>query len=141
VTTWTSLGLLYLYHDDAELANEALYRAQTLDPDYHLAWIGQGLVATKNGHFTDSRVLFEHAASLVADSVSQYDYVILYRHLTFLSQKQTSNTRVESSSTIPMANLAVNLTFSQLSLFLVVTVNCALTMHRLYIYMGSSQNA
>jgi superkiller protein 3 len=67
--TWTSLGLLYLYHDDLDLANEAFYRAQTLDPDYHLAWVGQGLVATKNGHFADSRILFEHAISLTSNAV------------------------------------------------------------------------
>ncbi|KZV61771.1 TPR-like protein [Peniophora sp. CONT] len=67
VQTWASLGLLYLHHGDTPLANEAFYRAQTLDPDYALAWVGQGLVATQNGHFADSRVLFEHAVSLTAD--------------------------------------------------------------------------
>ncbi|KAI0322400.1 TPR-like protein [Amylostereum chailletii] len=67
VVTWTSLGLLYLFHGDPELANETFYRAQILDPDYHLAWVGQGLVATRNGHFADSRALFEHAVSLTAD--------------------------------------------------------------------------
>ncbi|KAF8513017.1 TPR-like protein [Hysterangium stoloniferum] len=65
--TWTNLGLLYLFHGDLELANEALYRAQTLDPDYVLAWIGQGLVATMNGHHTDSHALFEHAVNISAE--------------------------------------------------------------------------
>jgi superkiller protein 3 len=69
--TWTNLGLLYLYHDDLQLANEALYRAQTLDPDYTVAWAGQGLVATANGHDTDARAMFEHAAGLTADVVSR----------------------------------------------------------------------
>jgi superkiller protein 3 len=58
--TWTHLGLLYLYHSDLELANEALYKAQTLDPDYTLAWVGQGLVASRNGHDADAISLFEH---------------------------------------------------------------------------------
>ncbi|TFY67241.1 hypothetical protein EVJ58_g1753 [Rhodofomes roseus] len=62
--TWTSLGLFYLHHDDAELANEAFYKAQTLDPDYALAWVGQGLVATMNGHTQEARALFEHATGL-----------------------------------------------------------------------------
>lgn len=70
VQTWASLGLLYLHHGDTQLANEAFYRAQTLDPDYALAWVGQGLVATQNGHIADSRVLFEHAVSLTAEVVS-----------------------------------------------------------------------
>jgi len=64
------LGLLYLFHDDNELANEALFRAQTLDPDYMLAWVGQGLVATKNGHQNDSYTLFSHAITTAADVVS-----------------------------------------------------------------------
>ncbi|GBE81379.1 Superkiller protein [Sparassis crispa] len=64
--TWTNLGLFYLYHDDAELANEAFYKAQTLDPDYAPAWVGQGLVATANGHDADARALFEHAVGLTA---------------------------------------------------------------------------
>ena len=68
--TWTNLGLLYLFHDDLELANEALYRAQSLDPDHTVAWAGQGLVATANGHDTDARAMFEHAVGLTADVVS-----------------------------------------------------------------------
>ncbi|KAG6829553.1 hypothetical protein H0H92_004222 [Tricholoma furcatifolium] len=61
---WTSLGLLYLHHDDVELANEALYRAQTLDPDYAVAWIGQALVAMRNGHEVEAAAMFEHAIGL-----------------------------------------------------------------------------
>jgi superkiller protein 3 len=53
-----------------ELANEALYRAQTLDPDYAVAWAGQGLIATTNGRDNDARAMFEHAVSLTADVVS-----------------------------------------------------------------------
>lgn len=67
VVTWTSLGFLYLHYEDHELANEAFFRAQTLDPDFTLAWVGQGLVATLNGHDSDARNLFEHAVSLAAD--------------------------------------------------------------------------
>ncbi|KAG5653623.1 hypothetical protein H0H81_011849 [Sphagnurus paluster] len=64
VSTWTNLGLLYLYHDDIELANEVLYRSQTLDPDYALAWIGQALVATANGHHAEATAMFEHVVGL-----------------------------------------------------------------------------
>ncbi|CDO72766.1 hypothetical protein BN946_scf184994.g19 [Trametes cinnabarina] len=64
--TWTNLGLFYLHHEDRQLANEAFYKAQTLDPDYALAWIGQGLVATLNGHDREARALFEHATTLSA---------------------------------------------------------------------------
>ncbi|OBZ66566.1 Superkiller protein 3 [Grifola frondosa] len=70
--SWTNLGLLYLHNDDAELANEAFYRAQTLDPDYALAWVGQALVATVNGHELEASALFEHAVGLTA-SVPEAD--------------------------------------------------------------------
>lgn len=67
---WTNLGLLYLHNNDSELANEAFYRAQTLDPDYTPAWVGQGMVATLNGHDEDASALFEHAIGLTADLAS-----------------------------------------------------------------------
>ncbi|KAI0268796.1 TPR-like protein [Gloeopeniophorella convolvens] len=67
VDVWTSFGLLCLYHNDTELANEAFLKAQTLDPDHTMAWVGQALVATRNGHHSDSRTLLEHAVSLSAD--------------------------------------------------------------------------
>ena len=86
MVTWTNLGLLYLYHDDLQLANEALYRAQTLDPDYTVAWAGQGLVATANGHDTEARAMFEHAVGLTADVVSLTGSLRLpHLHLCFSS--------------------------------------------------------
>ncbi|RDB24954.1 Superkiller protein 3 [Hypsizygus marmoreus] len=64
---WTNLGLLYLYHNDFELANESLYRAQTLDPDYAIAWIGQALVATENGHDVEAMAMLEHVVGLTSN--------------------------------------------------------------------------
>ncbi|EIN11575.1 superkiller protein 3 SKI3 [Punctularia strigosozonata HHB-11173 SS5] len=84
--TWTHLGLLYLYHGDAELANEALYRAQTLDPDYTLAWVGQGLVATANGHDTDARALFEHINNSLTPTVVAADLEYASRTFELLSR-------------------------------------------------------
>ncbi|KAF9484467.1 TPR-like protein [Pholiota conissans] len=71
--TWVKLGLLYAYHGDVELANEALYRAQVLDPDNTLAWVGQFLIAMANGHETDATLLLEHAVGL-PNPVSEADY-------------------------------------------------------------------
>ena len=92
VKLWTSLGYLYLHNDDVELANEAFYRAQTLDPDYTLAWVGQGLVATMNGNEEDASALFEHAVSLTADLVS-YQLLFARTNLTYsiCSLKRTSS--------------------------------------------------
>jgi superkiller protein 3 len=69
VATWTNLGLLYLHHGDVELANEAFRRAQTLDPDYTLAWVGQGLIAAAQNQDREARTLFEHAVGLPTDVV------------------------------------------------------------------------
>jgi Tfp pilus assembly protein PilF len=68
--TWTNLGLLYFHHSDLELANEALSRAQTLDPDYTLAWVGQSLVATAYGDEVEAKARLEHAVGLAAVVVS-----------------------------------------------------------------------
>ena len=71
VDVWTSFGFLCFYHDDLDLASDAFLKAQTLDPDHTLAWVGQALLATRNGHHTESRMLFGHAVSLSAEVVSQ----------------------------------------------------------------------
>jgi superkiller protein 3 len=64
VATWANLGLLYLHHQDLELANQAFLRAQVLDPNYPLAWLGQGLVASAHGHELDAEHIFEHIVGL-----------------------------------------------------------------------------
>ncbi|KAK0232722.1 TPR-like protein [Armillaria fumosa] len=95
--TWTNLGLLYLYHNDVELANEALYRAQTLEPDYTLAWVGQALVATANGHESDAKALLEHAVGL-ASSVPAAD-------LEFSARSFALNKISTSESLLPSLSL------------------------------------
>ena len=64
-STWVNLGLLYFHHEDVELAHEAFYRAQVLDPDNSAAWVGQFLLARANGDHGDVTRLLEHAVSLV----------------------------------------------------------------------------
>lgn len=80
VDIWTSFGFLCFYHDDLELASEAFLKAQTLDPDHTMVWVGQALIATRNGHHADSRMLFEHAVSLSAD-VPEADIAFSRREL------------------------------------------------------------
>jgi superkiller protein 3 len=70
--TWVSLGLLYFYHGDLELANEAMHRAQVLDPDNTSAWVGQFLIALANGHEADAQLLLQHAVGLTNPIVSKY---------------------------------------------------------------------
>ena len=59
--TWTDLGALYLTLDDFELAHEAFSKAQSTDPDYVNAWVGEGLVALQLGDAHEARSHFEHA--------------------------------------------------------------------------------
>ncbi|KAF7375997.1 Antiviral protein [Mycena sanguinolenta] len=83
-TTWTNLGLLYLHEKDLELANQALFRAQTLDPECTVAWVGQALVATANGHHSDSITLLEHAVTL-ASAIPEADLEFASRTFTRLT--------------------------------------------------------
>ena len=66
---WTNLGTLYLIQNDIQLANDAYTRAQSSDPDYAQAWLGQGLLAMRTGEVNEARILFTHAFE-IADSSS-----------------------------------------------------------------------
>ena len=59
--TWTNLGALYLANNDTQLAHQAFTHAQSADPEYADAWIGQGLLATLHGESKEARGLFMHA--------------------------------------------------------------------------------
>jgi superkiller protein 3 len=66
---WTNLGTLYLLQNDHMLANEAFTRAQSSDPDFANAWIGQGLLALLiTGDTTEANLLFTHAMEISASS-------------------------------------------------------------------------
>ncbi|KAK4690960.1 superkiller protein 3, partial [Lecanoromycetidae sp. Uapishka_2] len=66
---WTNLGTLYLIQEDYQLASEAFNRAQSCDPDYAQAWLGQGLLANRLAESKEARGLFTHAFE-IADSSS-----------------------------------------------------------------------
>lgn len=65
---WTNLGTLYTMQNDLELANEAFSRAQSADPEYALAWAGQGIVASLYGYRNQALELFEHAFEISESS-------------------------------------------------------------------------
>ena len=64
---WANLGAFYLLQDERQLANEAFTRAQSTDPDYAQAWLGQGLLAARLSDDLEARQLFTHAYE-IADS-------------------------------------------------------------------------
>jgi superkiller protein 3 len=69
VVFWSNLGLLYLFNNDLELAQETFRRVQTLDPDYAIAWIGQAVIASASGHPESAFALLEHAITLASPAV------------------------------------------------------------------------
>ena len=97
--TWVSLGLLYFHHGDIELANEALYRAQVLDPDNTGAWVGQFLVARANNNQADATLLLEHAVGLSKPVVGILILNLFHQGLTsvFPRLRQTTSSHSEYS--------------------------------------------
>ncbi|PSR79861.1 hypothetical protein BD289DRAFT_374958 [Coniella lustricola] len=72
---WTNLGTLSLLQNDLQVANEAFTRAQSTDPDYAPAWLGQGFVALLAHKDTakaveEARSLFTHAMDVSEASSS-----------------------------------------------------------------------
>ncbi|KAL8809585.1 MAG: hypothetical protein Q9223_004523 [Gallowayella weberi] len=68
---WTNLGVFYLREGDSQLANDALVRAQSIDPDHAQAWLGQGLLAGQLGEHAEARNLFAHAFEIANASATQ----------------------------------------------------------------------
>lgn len=66
---WGNLGTFYLLQNDFQLANDAFARAQSADPTYAYAWLGQGLLAHLLGEATEAQNLYAHAFE-IADSAS-----------------------------------------------------------------------
>ncbi|KAL6705328.1 Superkiller protein 3 [Coniothyrium glycines] len=88
VHTWTNLGALYLLQSDYELSHVAFSRAQSQDPDYSLAWVGEGIVALLTGDANEALSHFTHAFELAESSlllpkrqyaVSAFDFLISSR--------------------------------------------------------------
>lgn len=82
---WTNLGVLYLLQNDNELAHQAFGRAQSTDPDYAHAWLGEGLIALLVGntqealnHFTHAFEISDSASFIVKRqySVSSFDHLM-----------------------------------------------------------------
>ncbi|GME51107.1 Antiviral protein [Neofusicoccum parvum] len=85
VKAWVNLGTLCLLQNDYELAHTAFARAQSTDPDYAQAWLGEGLIALLWGDAKEALSHFTHAfeisdaASLVVKrqyAVSTFDHLL-----------------------------------------------------------------
>lgn len=87
--TWTNLGTLYLLQDDYELAHTAFGRAQSTDPEYANAWVGEGLIAMLTGDAREALAHFTHAVEITDASsriakglyvTSAFDSLLSTRH-------------------------------------------------------------
>ncbi|RHZ76177.1 hypothetical protein Glove_202g69 [Diversispora epigaea] len=86
--SWTNLGFLYLFNSDLELSSKAFSTAQSLDPDYVLAWVGQAYAANLYGG-NEAAELFEHAYDISGGGyVLEADYG--FAHQIYLKFKKSS---------------------------------------------------
>jgi superkiller protein 3 len=85
VRAWTNLGTLYLLQNDQELAHVAFARAQSTDPEFALAWVGEGIIALLFGDSKEALSHFTHAFELSDSSslltkrqyaISTFDYLV-----------------------------------------------------------------
>ncbi|RIA96123.1 hypothetical protein C1645_815807 [Glomus cerebriforme] len=91
---WTNLGLLYLLHSDLELSNQAFSKAQSLDPDYVPAWVGQAYVANLWGS-NEAVELFEHSYEISGGGyILEADYG--FASQAFIRYKKSSKLRQTS---------------------------------------------
>ncbi|KAI8921089.1 hypothetical protein DFJ77DRAFT_545666 [Powellomyces hirtus] len=84
---WTNLGFLYLREKDLDLAQQAFSRAQFVDPEWGLGWLGHGLVAEGSGK--DALEYFEQAFDLGTHIALEINYAYpraLHRHAVVSGQ-------------------------------------------------------
>ncbi|CAO1635800.1 unnamed protein product [Jaminaea pallidilutea] len=70
---WCNLGLLYLKHQNTELAAQCFVQAQTLDPEHPVAWFGQALLASHYGDHLSAKTLCAHAVEVSGGALLDAD--------------------------------------------------------------------
>lgn len=100
---WTNLGALYLAQKDQQLANAAFSRAQSADPDYAQAWLGQGILADQLGETEEAFTLFTHAFESTASSST----LIKQKYAVSAFDNLLSRTRILTAGSILQPRLAL----------------------------------
>ncbi|KNF03722.1 hypothetical protein PSTG_03244 [Puccinia striiformis f. sp. tritici PST-78] len=94
---WTNLGFFYVTHSDLELANEAFERAQLIEPDWSLSWMGRALIASLSDQQDKAGELVEHAYSLSLGSITTIESCYATVALkTFTNDAQKSSQHTNS---------------------------------------------
>lgn len=100
---WTNLGALYLAQKDQQLANAAFSRAQSADPDYAQAWLGQGILADQLGETEEAYILFTHAFESTASSST----LIKQSYAVSAFDKILSRSRILTAGSVLQPRLAL----------------------------------
>lgn len=88
---WANLGTFYLMQGDHDLANHAFTRAQSADPGYAHAWVGQGILAHRFEDFGEFHGLCAHAFAIAESSstiVKQQYTISAFDHIMSLSSPE-----------------------------------------------------
>jgi superkiller protein 3 len=134
---WTNTGAFYMIHNDYELANEAFTRAQSADPDYAYAWLGQGLLAKMVGDSHEARGLFTHAfdiSNASSKSVKRQYILSIFDYVA-----QASSKAVEMASLVQPL-FALHQLHSQAPLDVVFNHLAALFAERIGDFEGSKES-
>ncbi|PLW51233.1 hypothetical protein PCASD_01010 [Puccinia coronata f. sp. avenae] len=99
---WTNLGFFYVIHSDLDLANEAFERAQLVDPDWALLWMGKALIASLNGHQQKAGKLVEHAYTLSLGSITTIESCYATVVLKTFTDEATKSSQHTSTLIAPM---------------------------------------
>ncbi|KAI3154045.1 hypothetical protein CBS147325_1137 [Penicillium roqueforti] len=88
---WTNLGALYLLHEEGHQSYKTFLRAQATDPDYSLAWVGQGFVSLIVRETQEARGYFEHAFDISNSSDILTKRQFSLTHFDHLNAASSSN--------------------------------------------------
>ncbi|CAI7577441.1 unnamed protein product [Penicillium glandicola] len=88
---WTNLGALYLIHEEGQQSYKTFLRAQATDPDYSLAWVGQGFVSLIVREIREARGYFEHAFDISNSSDILTKRQFSLTHFDHLHETSASN--------------------------------------------------
>ncbi|KAJ5270965.1 hypothetical protein N7505_006723 [Penicillium chrysogenum] len=119
---WANLGSLYLLHGESYQSYKIFMRAQATDPDYSLAWVGQGFVSLSVGETQEAKGYFEHAFDISnsSDILTKRQFSLAYfDHLTEASSDMSELIQpsfalhqlcIQEPSNLPFVHLSALLT-------------------------------
>lgn len=100
---WVDLGVLYLYYQDSQLAEQCFKKAQSLGPSNPEPWIGEALVNSVDGNNKQANRMFTHSYVLTNGRIPLSS--ILYG-LSVVKKEVVAESKVPSLATLQEFNAA-----------------------------------